>query len=215
MSRALLGSGKAGALAQFHQRTIAQLQHGVRIFSGADLDAVGQGLAGLQRLDAVGGNLVERAVDGLHDGGSGASAVLVVGDPNGDPGSGDHHGGSGPPVVNARLRGAARQAWQPRGLHKPGGSRRTRADGLAARWRAPRKGGRRGNRESALGSWRNRRCGRGAVVLTMSAHGRRFRSGANARPHAGGGGFHHGIVNGLVADIGHGLVKFLVHATPP
>jgi hypothetical protein len=36
-----------------------------------------------------------------------------------------------------------------------------------------------------------------------------------ARPDAGGSGFHHGVIDGLITNIGHGLVKFLVHATPP
>jgi hypothetical protein len=52
-------------------------------------------------------------------------------------------------------------------------------------------------------------------VLVARAYRLRFRRSRNPRPNTGGGGFDDGVVNGLIADIGHGLVKFLVHATPP
>src|ERR1700722_14111669 len=58
----------------------------------------------MKRLDAGGGNFVKRAVDGLHDGRAGASAILVVGDPDGDPGRSDNHRGRGPAVVDAGFR---------------------------------------------------------------------------------------------------------------
>ena len=73
-----LGGGEAGALAEFDHAAVLQLQHGVGIFGGADLDAIGEFLSGGQHLDSGGQDFVEGAVDGLHDGASGAVAVLIV-----------------------------------------------------------------------------------------------------------------------------------------
>jgi hypothetical protein len=75
--------------------------------------------------------------------------------------------------------------------------------------------------ETACAEIGNERLEAGAIGDVIVARdcgrrgGLRFRRSGNPRPDTGGGGFDDGVVNGLVADIGHGLVKFLVHATPP
>ena len=94
-----------------------QLQHGVGILGGADLDAVGQFLARGQHLDSGRQDLIERAVHGLHDGASGVVAVLIDGEPDGKSGGGDHGGGHGPAggIVDAarRRRGAGMATTRP------------------------------------------------------------------------------------------------------
>ena len=83
-------------LAQFHHAAVAQLQDGIGVGRGADLDSIAQILAGGQRPDAGGGNFIQAAVDGLHNSPSGAVALPIEGDPDGEPGGGYHDCGGGP-----------------------------------------------------------------------------------------------------------------------
>ncbi len=91
-----LGGGDAGTLAQLDQRAVAQQEHGAGIGGGAEFDAIGKILAGGDRADALGRNLVKRAVHGLNDGMAGAGSVLIDGEPDGDAGGSQYNRGGGP-----------------------------------------------------------------------------------------------------------------------
>ncbi len=206
-----LGSGQAGTLAQLHQRAVVQLEHSARILGRTDFDSIGQRLAGPERLDAGGGDLVKRAVDRLHDSRSGTAAVLVIRDPDGDAGRGYHNGGHRPAVMGTRRGALGRR-------HRDHTAFIHTAAGYALVQMILQQGcARRGQAAGAvIGNQRLKAGAIGDMASCASAGcGNAGRAGMQARPHAGGGGFDYGVVNGLVADVGHGLVKFRIHATPP
>src|SRR5260370_16557534 len=60
-----LRAGESGAFAEFDHAAIFQEQHGVGVFSGADLDTVGEVLASGQHLDSGGHDLLTRPVYAL------------------------------------------------------------------------------------------------------------------------------------------------------
>src|SRR6185369_15395540 len=104
-----LRGGNAGALAQFDDGAVAQLQHGVGIGGGAQFEIVGQVRASQDRTNPAVGNFVERAIHGLHQGTAGAHTVLIERNPDGETGGGQHDGGGSPADgVAARLHGARR-----------------------------------------------------------------------------------------------------------
>ncbi|SPE30415.1 hypothetical protein SBA6_1260013 [Candidatus Sulfopaludibacter sp. SbA6] len=223
-----LVGGKAGTLAQLHHRAIPQLQHGIGILGGAQLDAIRQILAGEQRANPRGGDFVERAVDGLDDGVAGARSELIDRDPDGQAGGGHHHGGCGPPYP---VRHAAR------GLRGRHGNDAALVDlaaghafvemvleqGSAGRGQAPRAVfGNEGLEAGASADLVERRGGSDGIA------------NHEARPNAGGGRFDYCGIGGFIANFRHGLlqggdhrvritgrvriggVKFgLYHATPP
>src|SRR5260370_4281193 len=104
-----LRAGESGAFAEFDHAAIFQEQHGVGVFSGADLDTVGEVLAGGHELDSGGQDLIKRAVDGVDDGAACVVAVLIYGEPDGESGGGDYGSGDGPAggIVDAARGGRA------------------------------------------------------------------------------------------------------------
>ena len=204
-----LGAGESGTFAQFHHTAVLQLQHGVGIHGGADLDAVGEVLAGGQHLDSSGQDLIKRAVDGLHDGAAGVVAVLIHREPDGESGGHDHGGGHGPPagIVDAARGGGRGHGNHPSLIHPAAGDARVQVvfhqQGASFRQMA---GLELGNQRLEIGA---------GVQRGMTLRGQ-------IGPHAGGGGFDYRIGHGVFADFDHGLLQgrvqgvvFGVHATPP
>ena len=210
-----LRAGEFGALAQFHHAAILQLQHRVGILGGADLHPVGQVLAGRQHLDSRGQNLIKRAVDGLHNRAASVVAVLIHREPDGKSGGGDHGGGHGPAggIVDAARGGRRRHGDQPSFVYPAAGHALVQ---VVFHQQGARLG------QMAGLELRDQRLEIGAGVQRGISIQHPGALRGQVGPHPGGRGFHHRLIDGVIADFDHSLLQgrvqgfeFGIHATPP